>query len=1006
MNRIQIEKAQDCTSEYFVFTLNCADGTRYYGFCYRHLFRGIARRFDVGRRTRHCLCIISRYPYFEFFKSLLMHIYGVALLERYLGQCKAYTQGLLAALGEMITHHIIGHHPILEPGFFVSTSPLSATVQKLVQPVYWTLPRPGRAAYRDVTLLPLFETLGVDKFFKVFSAALCEKRILFVADDINALSTVVLSAAAMLHPFIWKHMFITVLPHKLLTLVSSSGPYLMGVKKQSFGALKREQLDGIMVVDLDRGDVTVHGDFPEKDLIGDAGNALKQASEGLDRMRQGISSVFLGKNETDNSSNSAQRDIMAMLLLDLRSALASKPGSSSIQSVASGLLRGLPGNAKSVAESKAQWALEGEKALRDALACFFVFLFADLDDFLLSNNSNDITTVSQSTRTHNEVRSRFDLRGFIARKRTNGASKLLVDFLMEFLHAQMFEDYCASRFTRAHRSSTSTSMSSGSADYDDLFSAASLELINRSLPNTASNAKQAVLARSSSLAVGDAGVGDQMASNKINTGQFHTHTLHFTGSSQGQGAADIDLMLSSSFYSPPADSPANTLLERIIADSYHVNHQRKIFAALQYRLQTARSANCKGSAGLAGCKALYLLQVLLVQGQLSAVANALDLLPLLRSLLKVNPQKAASNAFTAGVDTFLPTQVFDPRLPAWTVFELLVDHKKLLVQRLHHTVTKSVVKAAAPSKLDLLSFTEGSRRFPAFADLHQALRAGQKSVEAGHLKCSEPERMRDREEGQEDGEEAVTSTTSTYRSSSSPAASSTSSVVKESTGSGRLTAPVARSEPTTGKFTVHMRAVTPPPPASALPAAEVNLLDLDGVLLDPNAKYRALNKDTGDVLDLRQPLPFSYTTQTSISSSSGSGGSSAGVGLLKPPPNDKGPRRKPAGSSAAALPSPTTPPAGSNKQVQQQAAPTSSFDFLDLFSSPPATTAPPVAAASTNSGWLSPPPNPFAAFAGNGQPQQQPAYLTHRPQSGPGAGLPAPRPAASKDPFASLVDFK
>jgi hypothetical protein len=305
-----------------------------------------------------------------------MHIYGVALLERFPGQCKTYAQGLLKSLGDTIANQTLVCS-IVEPGIFPPTAAInqSRSVSRLIQNIFWAVPHASRTPYKDVTLLPLFEALGVDRFFKVFSAALCERRILFVADDINLLSTVILSTAAILHPFCWSHTLIIVLPHKLLAQVTASMPYLIGIKRQSYGALKSEQLDGVMVVDLDQEEVVAHGDFPMKDLVGDAGTALKQASEGLDRVRAGVASVFLGKNSTDTSDSYNQRDIMPMLLLDLKSALSAKPGSSSIQSVASGFLRGFPGGSMSLAESKAQWSLEAERTLRDALTCFFVFLF-------------------------------------------------------------------------------------------------------------------------------------------------------------------------------------------------------------------------------------------------------------------------------------------------------------------------------------------------------------------------------------------------------------------------------------------------------------------------------------------------------------------------------------------------------------------------------------------------------------------------------------------------------
>eukprot|EP01031_Cornospumella_fuschlensis_P030489 gene30489-36850_t len=729
MNRIQIEKAQDLTSEFFSFSLLSGDGQRYFGFCYRHLFRGTARRFDVGRRTKHCLCLISAYPYFAFFKSLLMHIYGVAMLERFPGQCKTYAQGFLRTISEMPASRV-NIATIMEPGIFPPTMPISQslTLQKLLPTVSWSLPKVGQTPYRDFLLLPLFETLGVDKFFKVFSAALCEKKIVFVSDDVNLLSTVILSTVAMLHPFSWSHTIVTVLPHKLINQVAAPIPYLIGLKRQSYGSLRPEQLDGILVVDLDSGDVTPRGDCVLKDLVGDAGNAFKQASEGLDRVRAGVASVFLGKSS--ESENAQQRDIMPMLYLDLKSMISSKPGTSSIASVASGLLQKVSAS-KSVAESKAQWTLETEKVLRDSLACFFVFLFADLEDFLLPA-SEAIKGSTSSVKTHNEVRSRFDLRGFLNKKKTNGASKLMMDFLMEFVHSQMFEQYCSHRLNTpaVHRSSRTTSAASStsstsSAD-EDLFSSSSLELMARQVPHTANNVKQAVLSRSSSLPMSDT-IDAPATASKIYTGQFHNGTLQYTQAS----SADADMINALSAYDVDIASQWNhiekqsraaaqqSLLDRIVQDSFSASLLRRIFATVRFRLETCSAARSKGSAGIAGCKALIAIYTVLVKGQLSAIAFALDLIPTLRAILHYSPKQASALDFTA-------SPFYDARPLATMVFELLVDHKRLLVQRLHYVLSKGAEQSIAANKRkssaipkDLFALqSDGSRRFPSFADLH------------------------------------------------------------------------------------------------------------------------------------------------------------------------------------------------------------------------------------------------------------------------------------------------
>jgi hypothetical protein len=114
------------------------------------------------------------------------------------------------------------------------------------------------------------------------------------------------------------------------------------------------------------------------------------------------------------------------------------------------------------------WKSEGEKLVRDNLLLFFLYLFADLDQFYrhkayrtlfhgpatYSSNtsySNDDAWIEAldhpGTFAENDSRSSFDLAAFFRKKHSPvvGLSKELLHFLKEFLHSQLFEQYCAER---------------------------------------------------------------------------------------------------------------------------------------------------------------------------------------------------------------------------------------------------------------------------------------------------------------------------------------------------------------------------------------------------------------------------------------------------------------------------------------------------------------------------------------------------------------------------------
>ena len=65
--------------------------------------------------------------------------------------------------------------------------------------------------------LPTFFSLfGPDTFFKVLTAVLLERSIVFVHQNYSVISSVILSLKTLLRPFMWCHSMIPVLPRALL----------------------------------------------------------------------------------------------------------------------------------------------------------------------------------------------------------------------------------------------------------------------------------------------------------------------------------------------------------------------------------------------------------------------------------------------------------------------------------------------------------------------------------------------------------------------------------------------------------------------------------------------------------------------------------------------------------------------------------------------------------------------------------------------------------------------
>lgn len=129
------------------------------------------------------------------------------------------------------------------------------------------LTRPLDSWLEHVNFATLFSCLTDQEVLLVFAAAVLERRIIFIADDLGTLSQVIHAVAALLYPFTWQHTFISIVPEILIDVVMAPTPYLLGVQKRLLD-LVTDQGD-LLVVDLseDKKDTFIVS-------IGDEGSIL------------------------------------------------------------------------------------------------------------------------------------------------------------------------------------------------------------------------------------------------------------------------------------------------------------------------------------------------------------------------------------------------------------------------------------------------------------------------------------------------------------------------------------------------------------------------------------------------------------------------------------------------------------------------------------------------------------------------------------------------------------
>ncbi|TMS16999.1 DENN domain-containing protein 2D [Larimichthys crocea] len=210
-------------SETFSFVLTEIDGSRRNGYCRRLLPGG------KGARPPEAYCIISSLACFGLFSK----IFDEVEKRRQISMAMIYP--FMQKLREA---------PFPAPGNTVeikSFIPESGT--EIIR-----LTRPLDSWLEHVNFATLFGCLTDEEVLLVFAAAVLERRIVFIADELGTLSQVIHAVTALLYPFTWQHTFISIVPEILIDVVMAPTPYLLGVQKRLLD-LVTDQSD-LLVVDL------------------------------------------------------------------------------------------------------------------------------------------------------------------------------------------------------------------------------------------------------------------------------------------------------------------------------------------------------------------------------------------------------------------------------------------------------------------------------------------------------------------------------------------------------------------------------------------------------------------------------------------------------------------------------------------------------------------------------------------------------------------------------------
>ena len=735
----------------------------------RGLFRGEGRRFDVKRRARHCLCFVTKLPHFSLFRTLLSQIYAVTLLEKKFGSAKRILEALYEKRSFNIgsNSYLIDMNKILYSAEFLGSLPKSLLLAN--SSFFLQLPSTGEFAYRqDSCILPLLEVLGVERFLLILTATLLEHRIIFIADEAETLSSSLLAVSSMIYPFSWRSFFAPLLPSRLLEMTGAPYPYLLGIRRYQLPALYRHDIGDVILVDLNSGECSTRGQVNLRDIIGDSGSnvALKQASETIDMLTRtagGLASKLMKNAFNSSSSSSAtttessssggpSKDIISCCIGDLRAVLSSKPGNLSLQGITSGFLSGnIPGVSKTNLEAaKIQWELDGERQIKDCLLLFFAYLFADIDEavnmsFLMKQKASSDSGAGKNkggSHTAQFISQAFDFNSLLQRRATT-ESRAILDFLSDFRNSEMFVQFCDNKLMRILTTDKSSSRPPAAHETvgmgDNLFEAVREELRGKrpSIPLV----KQTIATLRAYQDQVNTSQDALDTGSRLKSTLLHILTVQLTGGSIGDNAARRAPGDESTADSPivrlsgkgASDSPWDQAVVTICADTYQSDAVSKIMKTIALRLVCCKAAGNKGSAGLAGKRALILLRSLLVDGCESVLAFALDLVPVLRGIIRLlvgRKQEDEARSASSSAQPFdmlsLSTNYSSDIVPfARVVLRLIVDHNLLALQRQFSFQARSGVfpyKTSSARNELWSAFARDKYTLPSFVACHNRFR--------------------------------------------------------------------------------------------------------------------------------------------------------------------------------------------------------------------------------------------------------------------------------------------
>lgn len=97
----------------------------------------------------------------------------------------------------------------------------------------------------------LYEQTTSDLLVLIFGTLLIERKVILLSENVSKISSCIMALYSLLYPFQWHHTIISIVPDKLVELLSAPFPFFAGVLKNSITDSSLLDIEDGIVVDLD-----------------------------------------------------------------------------------------------------------------------------------------------------------------------------------------------------------------------------------------------------------------------------------------------------------------------------------------------------------------------------------------------------------------------------------------------------------------------------------------------------------------------------------------------------------------------------------------------------------------------------------------------------------------------------------------------------------------------------------------------------------------------------------